>query len=111
MTNEEKYKTPIERYAKYRAFCKQTPGCHDCPAKMCEIPQGGGGCYFVWLTLEAEEEKPLPCPCCGAEVKVFHISRSELDQGYHVFCGRCGLQTEVESTPDKAVALWNRRMK
>ena len=106
MTNEEKYKTPRERATAFREFCKRNKECENCPIKE-QYADAESGCSFRWLALE--EEKPLPCPCCGAKVEVFHISRSELDQGYHVFCGSCGLQTALEKTSDKAVALWNRR--
>lgn len=72
MTNEEKYKTLSERATAFAAFCKRFWFCKGCPAKVNYIADPDiisymdMHCHFVWLSLEAEEEKPLPCPCCGS---------------------------------------------
>lgn len=103
MTNEEKYKTPRERATAFSEFCKRNKECENCPI-IEQYADAESGCSFRWLALE--EEKPKPCPCCGAGTRTEQaIERF----GYRVVCVGCGLQTRVEATPDKAVALWNRR--
>ena len=105
MTNEEKYKTPSERRTAFKAFCKCCKVCADRHIKPHDLPNIDN-CVFDWLALEAEEEKPLPCPCCGAEAKI--ICGTDWAQ---VVCQSCELTTEMESTKAEAMAVWNRRVK
>lgn len=129
MTNEEKYKTQSERATAFTAFCKRFRFCKNCPARVQYtadtdiISDMDMHCHFKWLTLEykdeeneyKDEEKPLPCPCCGATAMVREMpwpwGSGQSFRVYKVVCARCGLETGEEATPDKAVALWNRRTK
>lgn len=65
MKNFEKYKTAKERHVAFKRYC----GGQDC--KECKIREFRFGmyCSFVWLELEAEEEKtkPMDCPFCGGK--------------------------------------------
>ena len=60
MTNEQKYKTTEERF---NAFYKK---CGSCRVTICDRIKVIN-CFNNWLTLEAEEEKPKPCPFCGGK--------------------------------------------
>lgn len=71
MTNKEKYTTTEERVTTFRKFCRSQKRCDMCPASRsqskskCEF--GFDWCALAWLALEyKDEEKPLPCPCCGS---------------------------------------------
>ena len=78
MKNFEKYKTAKERSEAFFGFktecatCKFKPECNGLLAE----------CAFFWLDLEAKEEKPLPCPLCGARMGV---------HGGLLKCTGCGL--------------------
>ena len=75
MTNGEKFKTAEERAKAFTKWCEEKQKtaigkvakheCSDCP-----LDERTPCCFFFWLDLEAEEEKPLPCPFCGREVSV-----------------------------------------
>lgn len=117
MTNEEKFKTPEERYEAFGRFCRENncnKGCNNCPVSSMR-----GGCRFAWLALEAEEEL-LPCPFCGGKAK-FHEERGTFDVDgsklltvhYEVYCPRCFAQTSSIAGGDKNMVIerWNRRAK
>ena len=104
MTNEEKYKTPQERDRAFVRFCTER-GC-----KECQCRRGGANCHYVWLALEAEEEKPLPCPFCGGEAEI----DSAIHFGsyyYFVKCKICHMSSMSCLIKDEAIAAWNRRVK
>ena len=66
MTNEQKYKTAEERVKAFDRW-RKTIKCEGC-SQMCDKCEAGplaDECGFKWLTLEAEEEEPKPCPFCG----------------------------------------------
>ena len=72
MTNAEKYKTPEERANAFLKFC--TPKtCAECKVDKHRI-SCTTACQFIWLDLEAEDEKPLPCPFCHKETMPIHIN-------------------------------------
>lgn len=106
MTNEERYKAPEERADAFREFCASNE-CNKCECakdgrKLFEL------CEFRWLALEAEEEKPLPCPFCGSkDIKVIQATVS----GYVAVCNDCWAATRAETTKADAIAAWNRRAK
>ena len=54
MTNEQKYKTPEERTYAFNEWCFSRD-CESCKLKAHNF-DGGDGCRFYWLALEAEEE-------------------------------------------------------
>lgn len=102
MTNEQKYKTTEERNEAFHRFCKSVNDCSICPVSKAPYRR----CTFAWLALEAEEEKPDACPCCGGEAR---IARGT--DWARVVCQSCRLGTEAERTPSEAIAKWNRRAK
>ena len=53
------------------------------------------------------ELKPLPCPCCGTDVR---LEGADLDDDpvYWVTCG-CGIETQLKLSADEVIAIWNRR--
>ena len=104
MTNEEKYKTPEERNEAFSRFCGGANGCSPCPLGK-TLPTR---CHFSWLALEAEEEKPLPCPFCGGECVAHHDDERV---GYAVFCLECKANSRAYTTKADAIAAWNRRVK
>lgn len=110
MTNEEKFKTPEERLNAFNMYCGDR-ACINCQLDKIPYAINGRVCMSRWLALEADEEEPIPCPCCGAEVHTVHVERPSECCGYKVVCERCGLQTGLEETLGDAVALWNRRVK
>ena len=71
MLNQDKYKTPDERTDAFNEWCSN----RDC--ESCEL-KPRKNCRFYWLALEAEEEKPEPCPFCGGET---HINLGHLRTG------------------------------
>ena len=96
MTNEQKFTNAEERNAAYRAyitdFTKPIIG------------------QFEWLALEAEEEKPEPCPFCGGET---HINLGHLKAGvvhYWVDCisPECMYRSAHYTDRDTAIATHNR---
>lgn len=102
MTNKEKYKTTEERDEAFHRFCKSMKDCNICPIGM-ELYR----CAFAWLSLEAEEEKPLPCPFCGADGKITELKEG----GFRAFCLKCLSASGAYSTKADAIAAWNRRAK
>ena len=108
MNNEQKYKTPEERDNAFNKWCFN----RDC--KTCKLKEhnfdGDAGCRFYWLALEAEEEKPEPCPFCGGET---HINLGHLKAGvvhYWVDCisPECMYRSAHYTDKDTAIAAHNR---
>ena len=114
MTNEEKYKTPEERYKAFRMFCDKHVCNNECPCH-----KGDTACHFLWLALEAEEEL-LSCPFCGGKA-VFHEEQGTFEAHgseyptvhYEVYCSRCFAQTSsiVGGNKNMVIEQWNRRVK
>lgn len=115
MTNGEKYKTAEERFAAFMGYCdrhrKKFNGCTigNCPLRT----TSKRACQFLWLSLEAEEEKPLPCPCCGGEARSYAdlLTCACGSYGYRVRCTVCGMASRVFESMEVAIAAWNRRVK
>ena len=105
MTNEEKFKTPEERKEAFLEFCIQKK------CDKCECSKHGKKdislCEFMWLTLEAEEEKPLACSLCGGEAVAV---QPWLTSGASVICKKCGTFIWAP-TQAEAIATWNRSAK
>lgn len=57
MKNSEKYKTYKERGEAFQDFCRGKVVCERCPLYTQARKQGSTWCSYVWLELEAEEEK------------------------------------------------------
>lgn len=104
MTNEQRYKTVEERSEAFQCYCRNAGCCASCAISN-SMPSFR--CLFEWLALEAEEEKPLPCPCCGGEAQVLS-GGSDHQYWEYVQCDSCKLRTAEESTRGAAVAKWNR---
>ena len=97
MTNEQKYKTAEERF---NAFYKK---CGSCRVTICDRIKVIN-CLNNWLTLEAEEEKPEPCPFCGGTTEVITD-----EQGYYgVSCIHCDYTSERYEESIYAIAAHNR---
>ena len=99
MTNEEKYKTAEERVKAFSMFCENQGKCASCPA-FGRI----GNCHFNWIALEAEEEKPMPCPFCGGEM----VGRFN-SFGPSIWSGQCacGYKTKDFLTNVEVIAAHN----
>ena len=99
MTNAEKYKTAEERVEAFRKFCDATK-----LKKQCEDALSCTECQFAWLDMEAEEERPLPCPFCGGGADV--ISTSDINL---VSCAEgCGYYSQRCESAESAIAAHNR---
>jgi len=106
MRNEEKYNTPKERICAFNKFCNQYNTCKDCHLFMIIRPVGRDVCAFKWLELEAKNESPEPCPFCGKETKVIHIS---YDNCFAVKCYKgCGYISAHTCSENGAVANHNK---
>lgn len=108
ITNEMKYKTAEERNNAFSEWCFNRD-CKSCKLKAHSF-DGGDGCGFYWLALEAEEEKPEPCPFCGGET---HINLGHLKAGvvhYWVDCiwPECMYRSAHYTDKDAAIAAHNR---
>ena len=70
----------------------------------CEAGPLADECGFKWLTLEAEEEKPNPCPFCGGMTELITD-----EQGYYgVSCIHCDYTSERYRQSIYAIAAHNR---
>lgn len=63
----------------------------------------------------SSKDKPKDCPCCGGEAALatFKRGRSAIGSPYwrgYVKCKKCGLNTGLQTSPDKSVNIWNRRI-
>ena len=90
MTNEQKFTNAEERNAAYRAyitdFTKPIIG------------------QFEWLALEAEEEKPEPCPFCGGECRTV-VNQYE---DHVVGCDNCCYCSREFNSDSEAISAHNR---
>jgi Lar family restriction alleviation protein len=98
MTNGEMFKTASERTIAYSRYCD------DCAKDGEDVLNG-----FDWLDAEYIV-KLKSCPFCGSEASV--VSRTEF---HHVTCRNAGctiaLATRSFSSPEEAIAAWNKRAK
>lgn len=90
MTNGEKYVTAHERAKAFTEYCRAA-----------ELNHRENVGAFMWLNLEAEEEKILPCPFCGSKCEVS-------EDGMNVVCQACGYNGPVYGCYDMAVEAHNR---
>lgn len=109
MKNFEKYKTAKERQVAFEEWCRNTQhtvGCAHC--KVTEDRHGFICCILEWLDLEAEEEKPMPCPFCGGDCCIVHDAKEAFVQ-----CGNdaCMYSGGLAITIDAAIAAHNRLFK
>lgn len=101
MTNEQKYKTAEERYNAYIKYC----GSRQC--EVCALRDKRSEaltCAFDWLSLEAEDEKPEPCPFCGRDTGTM---ARHFAGGFCVAC-ECGYTSLFRETGAEAIAAHNR---
>ena len=108
MLNQDKYNTADERNDAFNEWCFNRD-CKTCKLKAHNF-DGGDGCRFYWLDLEAEEEKPEPCPFCGGET---HINLGHLKAGvvhYWIDCisPECMYRSAHYTDKDTAIAAHNR---
>lgn len=98
MRNSEKYKTAEERENAFSGYCLR----QDCNKCWDMSPRAGWGCLLKWLDLEAEEEKPLPCPLCGSRMGV---------HGALLKCTGCKLTFAYGQTTKDVTSAFNRLAK
>ena len=91
MTNEEKYKTAEERV---KAFLAKR--------EMSSIATLIANEFAHWLALEVEEERPEPCPFCGAKCEVIGAIN------HRVKCTECNYESTMDSDKGKVIAAHNR---
>ena len=106
MTNEQKYKTPEERNDAFDSW-RKTIKCEGC-SQMCDTCEAGplaDECGFKWLALEAEEEKPEPCPFCGGKHIFVNINGNNF---WYVSCKSCLYKSLHNSSKDAAISAHNR---
>ena len=113
MTNKERYKTTDDRVYAFRKHCIDKGTCHDCALNEKGVSRTMcvDRCILNWLELEAEEEEPINCPCCGGMAL---LENGTDGCGYYweyVVCHSCGLRTTTQTTKGAAVDKWNRRVK
>lgn len=103
MKNFEKFKTADERAEMFGRWCSR----HVCCSK-CELnnKHSFNICAIHWLDLEAEEEKPLPCPGCGNTD--MHVHDEIQDPNIYIVCPNCGYRSPGEMNLNDAVSRHNR---
>lgn len=108
-TNAERFKTVEERTLEFNRVCKCD--CENCKIFEMKNYQHNISCPFVWLEMEAEEEKPLPCPFCGSEVEIGH---PPISSKYYIQCTKSGCVvkpiTKSYNSKEEAIAAWNKRI-
>lgn len=105
MKNFEKYKTAEEREHAYAKFCRKYTElgfCKSCPLKSAD--NKSRFCRFHWLDLEAEEEKPMPCPCCNNE----YVEIGKGIMGTRKVGCVCGYSSQAKESETEAIAAHNR---
>ena len=108
ITNEMRFKTAEERVKAFGEFCKNE-FCNQCNHLDCKLHKQGSAilhCYDGWLALEADEEKPDPCPFCGSQMGEGQSG----DNKRVLICDNrnCGYITPKSNTRAEAVAAHNR---
>ena len=102
-TNEERFRTPEERNAAFKEWCFSRL-CESCKLKAHNF-DGGAGCRFYWLALEAEEEKPEPCFYCGNKYLAITKDGNNL---WSVSCTACLYESRHHENRDTVIAEHNR---
>lgn len=65
MTNEEKYKTPVERIKAFEEYCGWSKDrCNTCRMQV-HCNESKAKAALMWLSFDSETV--LPCPFCGKE--------------------------------------------
>lgn len=100
MTNSEKFKTAEERARAFEKYCALLT-CKQCEVCRKKLNHSVYTCLAFWLDLEAEEEKPLPRPFCGNDVRPYDFD------GITYAC-ECGYRSQVKSLIGEAIAAHNR---
>ena len=104
MLNQDKYKTADERVKAFSEWCFSRY-CKTCKLKEHNGFDGGYGCRFYWLALEAEEEKPEPCFFCGNKYLAITKDGNNL---WSVSCTACLYESRHHADRDTAIAAHNR---
>ena len=104
MLNQDKYKTPEERNNAFSEWCFSRD-CKSCELKSHNSFDGGDGCRFYWLALEAEEEKLEPCFYCGNKYLAVTKDGNNL---WSVSCTACLYESGHHADRDAAIAAHNR---
>ena len=102
MLNSQKFTTAEERGRAFDRWCRGNNGCDRCTLHDAGIELSTCVCSFYWLDLEAEEEKPLPCPYCGGETEVVGTG------AYQVVCMKCMYASAMRADMDLCVSDHNR---
>lgn len=109
----------VEPPAEHYPMCSDQPAQIDCRHADCTWNRIGGNCVNVspaitlnddgtskcWSRKDKEAEL-LPCPFCGggaANLAVLYVPE------IHVWCKKCGAQSEGFATEREAIAAWNKR--
>jgi Lar family restriction alleviation protein len=58
-----------------------------------------------------ENDKPLPCPFCGAYIKQVELELDSVGKTYWIYCKFCGACGPESSNINLACDKWNRRSK
>lgn len=107
MKNFEKFKTAEERAMAFNEYCDKN-SCQKC---FDDCMSHAVPCLLKWLDLEAEEEKPLPCPFCGGECTVDRACTNEHhdDGTWFVSCNNenCYYSSGLTHGKDAAIAKHN----
>lgn len=106
MKNFEKFKTVDDRANGYEDFCSNHE-CEYCPLNNTKPDCGQSRGQFAWLDLEADQEQPLPCPCCG-NIKMEKNGYISPDQRFDISCPSCGYRSPWEMNLDAAIARHNK---
>ena len=103
MLNQDKYKTAKERVKAFNEWCFNMD-CKTCELKSHNSFDGGDGCRFYWLALEAEEEKPEPCFFCGNKYLAITKDGNNL---WSVSCTACLYESRHHENRDTAISAHN----
>ena len=111
MLNQDKYKTAEERNHAFSDWCFNRD-CKSCNLKAHNIDGDSecrfywdSECRFYWLALEAEEEKPEPCPFCGNRYLAITKDGNNL---WSVSCTACLYESRHHADRDTSIAAHNR---
>lgn len=102
LTNFEKFKTAEDREKAFQKFC------HNRACEECDLfveNESSIKCAMRWLEREADQEAPLPCPCCG------NVDMAKFDSVRNpetfIYCPSCGYHAPWEMNIDVAIARHN----
>ena len=108
--NNENHDAISGNAVKMRAALKQIHDCvnslnEDCGVDPIDVRD------LARAALEADEEKPEPCPFCGKEVVVGFSENIHKEKYRQVWCSdgeRCGYECVMKKTEEEAIAAHNR---